>query len=125
MILSIVTVVRGDIIRLYTIINLYLFELYQKNLNLFALEEGQTMNNNIHVTEHAIIRYTERKKKMKRDSVIFKIKEGVKRSRIIAIDEMGKETREYKGLLYVCKMENHMLTVITVLFSEVAHRFAC
>lgn len=77
----------------------------------------------IHVTEHAIKRYTERKKLVTRETAIEKITTNVRKSKIIAMDKEGKETREYKGLLFVCKMENCVLTVITVMFSEVCSRF--
>lgn len=78
----------------------------------------------IYVTKHAIQRYKQRKKFVSKDKAIEKIIDNVKKSKIIAIDKSGKETREYKGLLYVCKMENSVLTVITVLFSQVSGRFA-
>ena len=77
----------------------------------------------IYVTNHAIKRYRERKKFVSKENAIDKIIENVKRSKIIAMDKMGKETREYKGLLFVCKMENSVLTVITIMFSEVSGRF--
>ncbi|MDF2839408.1 MAG: hypothetical protein K0Q99_179 [Clostridia bacterium] len=79
---------------------------------------------NIHVTNHAILRYKERKKSVRREQAIEKIIENVKRSRIIAMDKSGKETREYKGLLFVCKMEHSILTVITIMYSQVCGRFA-
>jgi len=79
--------------------------------------------NYIYVTDHAITRYKERRKLVTREVAIQKITENVKRSKIIAMDKNGKETREYKGLLFVCKMENYVLTVITVMFSEVCSRF--
>lgn len=79
----------------------------------------------IYVTNHAIKRYRQRKKFVSKENAIDKIIENVKRSKIIAMDKSGKETREYKGLLFVCKMENCVLTVITVMFSEVCGRFAC
>lgn len=77
----------------------------------------------IYVTDHAVERYRQRKKQVTRENAIHKIIENVRRSRIIAMDAAGKETREHRGLLFVCKMESGILTVITVLFSEVAHRF--
>ncbi len=77
----------------------------------------------IYVTDHAITRYKERRKLVTREIAIAKITQNVKRSKIIAIDKNGKETREYKGLLFVCKMEDYVLTVITVMFSEVCSRF--
>lgn len=78
----------------------------------------------IYVTNHAIQRYRERKKQVSKEHAIEKIIENVRRSKIIAMDKSGKETREYKGLLFVCKMENSILTVITVMFSHVSGRFA-
>ncbi len=81
------------------------------------------MNGSIYVTEHAITRYIQRKRKITRQNAIRKIIEGVRRSRIIAMNEDGKETREHRGLLFICKKEGDVLTVITVLFSEVALRF--
>lgn len=81
------------------------------------------MSQYIFVTEHAIERYRERKKSVARQNAIHKIVQNVKRSRIIAMDVEGKETREHRGLLFVCKYEQNTLTVITVLFSDVAHRF--
>lgn len=81
------------------------------------------MSGFIYVTEHAIERYRERKKSVTRQNAIHKIVENVKRSRIIAMDVEGKETREHRGLLFVCKQEDTRLTVITVLFSDVANRF--
>jgi hypothetical protein len=80
--------------------------------------------NYIYVTNHAVQRYRQRKKLVSRENAIEKIVENVRRSKIIAMDKSGKETREYKGLLFVCKMENCVLTVITVMFSEVCGRFA-
>lgn len=77
----------------------------------------------IHVTNHAIQRYRERKKCVSKENAIEKIVENVKRSKIVALDKVGKETREYKGLLFVCKLENCVLTVITIMFSEVSGRF--
>ncbi len=77
----------------------------------------------IYVTDHAITRYKERRKLVTREIAIKKITQNVKRSKIIAIDKNGKETREYKGLLFVCKMEDYVLTVITVMFGEVCSRF--
>lgn len=79
---------------------------------------------NIYVTNHAIQRYRERKRQVSKEQAIEKIIENVRRSKIIAMDKFGKETREYKGLLFVCKMEGHVLTVITVMFSQVSGRFA-
>ncbi|HYE12023.1 MAG TPA: hypothetical protein VEF53_17780 [Patescibacteria group bacterium] len=77
----------------------------------------------IYVTNHAVKRYRERKKLVSKEHAIEKIVENVKRSKIIAMDKSGKETREYKGLLFVCKMEDSVLTVITIMFSEVCGRF--
>ncbi len=78
---------------------------------------------NIYVTNHAIKRYRERKRLVSKEHAIGKIIENVRRSKIIAMDKQGKETREYKGLLFVCKMEQQELIVITVMFSEVSSRF--
>lgn len=77
----------------------------------------------IYVTNHAIKRYRERKRLVSKENAIEKIIENVRRSKIIAMDKQGKETREYKGLLFVCKMEQQELIVITVMFSEVSSRF--
>ncbi len=85
---------------------------------------GINMSEMIYVTEHAILRYIQRKRKGTRENAIKKIIQGVKRSRIIAMDEDGKETREHRGLLFICKKEGNILTVITVMFSEIALRFA-
>ncbi|HHU63136.1 MAG TPA: hypothetical protein GXZ32_02840 [Clostridiales bacterium] len=84
------------------------------------------MGKTIFVTDHAIARYRERVKQVKKKNAVKNIIEGVKRSRMIALTKCGgREIRENKGMLFVCELQGNVLSVITVLISEVDLRFAC
>lgn len=80
--------------------------------------------NYIYVTNHAVKRYQQRIKKSDCENVQQNIIDFVKRSRLIALTKHGgREIRENRGILFVCKMEGNRLNVITVLKSEVGLRF--
>lgn len=99
----------------------------RKNTNKrFRDRANKFMGNTIFVTDHAISRYQERVKQVKKGNAVRNIVEGVKRSRMIALTKYGgREIRENKGMLFVCELEGNVLNVITVLISEVDLRFAC
>jgi len=80
----------------------------------------------INVTDHAIIRYQERVKKMNRENAHHSIIQAIKHSRLIALTKFGgREIRENRGVLFVCELQGNCLNVITILKSEVEMRFAC
>ena len=92
----------------------------------FRSRGNRFMGKTIFVTDHAISRYCERVKQVKKKNAVKNIVEGVKRSRMIALTRYGgREIRENKGMLFVCELQGNVLNVITVLISEIDLRFAC
>lgn len=78
----------------------------------------------IYVTNHAVIRYQERIKRINYQNAQNSIIENVKRSRLIALTKYGgREIRENRGVLYVCELQGNCLNVITVLIGDVDLRF--